>query len=143
MVSGKRVINGTVGEWRPVLREMLADYGHFAATLLVDRENADQPAAEHPITALELDDDGAELNLCAEPHSQAPLTVSTLLAQLDGLPAKCAAYHVYSAAPWRAIGRGAEVRAHAPIVNMVVDEEGERFGFVGEGARLAKRGRGR
>ena len=136
MTHGKHVINGTVAEWVPVLRELLPEYGHFAATLLVDSENRDEPAAEHSITALDVDDDGAEINLCADPRTSAPLTVSALVTHLNALPAKCSAYHLYSAAPWRDLGRGVEVRTDAPIVNVVVDDAGKRIGFMGEGARL-------
>ena len=136
MSDSKHVIQGTLAEWVPVLREMLPDYGEFAATLLVGCESPDERVAEHPITAVEVDEHGAEINLCADPDAAAALTVSALMVRLEALPTRYSGYHLYSAAPRRELADGVEIRADAPIVNVVVDAIGRRVGFVGEGVRL-------
>ena len=131
MTDHPRIITGKVSEWIAVLRDMVAEFGAHTACLVL--QSGDKSIEEHAVRSVEVDDDGQEVNLCAEPLESEPLSVAAVLLELEHLPAEQGSFSLYSASPRRTLPDDIDVRVDAPIVTIMVDPAGKRLGFVGPG----------
>ena len=132
---------GTAAAWAQVLRDLVSEVGAYGAVLVIAPTVPGDGAVEHPVRAIEIDEDGAEVNLCAEPLDRAPLSVAEVLGALEGLSHGQRTYSVFTASPYEQLPDGVEARQDAPVVDLVVNHDLRLLGFVGEGAAIDILGR--
>ncbi len=134
MTNEPRIITGKVSEWIACLRELVPEYGDYVTFLVFT--SSDKQIEEHAIRSIEVDAGESEVNLCAEPVDEEPLSLHAVLRRLDELTPDQRSYHLFSASPYKELPDGVEVRFDAPIVNIVADPAGKRLGFAGPGIEV-------